>query len=221
VLVAPAFLSRAETPGPGKEQIHVSNSELANRLSYFLWSSMPDAELREVAAGGKLSDPATLAAQTQRMLQDSKARRLATEFACQWLHIRDFDTLDEKSERHFPTFGALRGAMYEESIRFFTDMFQHDGSVLGILDSDHTYAHVLAELRAYRRLVPVGGFLCAFDTIMKDLWDLPLGERSWREDNPHRAVLDFVAEDPSFEIDHRRNRLSVGFAPDGFLRRVR
>jgi cephalosporin hydroxylase len=80
---------------------------------------------------------------------------------------------------------------------------------------------VLAELRAYRRFVPVGGALCAFDTIMKDLWDLPLGERSWREDNPHRAVLDFVAEDPAFEIDRRRNRLSVGFAPDGFLRRVR
>ncbi len=57
-------------------------------------------------------------------------RRLATEFACAWLHIYDFDELGEKSERHFPTFTALRGAMYEESIRFFTDLFQNDGSVL-------------------------------------------------------------------------------------------
>ena len=64
------------------------------------------------------------------MLRDDKVRGLATEFACQWLHVYDFDTLDEKSERHFPTFVGLRGAMYEESIRFFTDLFQHDGSVL-------------------------------------------------------------------------------------------
>ena len=54
----------------------------------------------------------------------ARTRRLATEFACQWLHIHDFDQLDEKSERHFPTFAGLRGAMYEESIRFFTDLFQ-------------------------------------------------------------------------------------------------
>ena len=73
------------------------------------------------------------------MLADPRVRRLATEFACQWLHIRDFDTLDEKSERHFPTFAALRGPMYEESIRFFTDLFQRDGSVLGLLDADHTF----------------------------------------------------------------------------------
>ena len=73
------------------------------------------------------------------MLSDPKTRRLATEFACQWLHIHDFDHLDEKSERHFPTFGGLRGAMYEESILFFTDLFQNDRSVLDILDADHTF----------------------------------------------------------------------------------
>ena len=73
------------------------------------------------------------------MLRDDKTRRLATEFACQWLHIPDFDQLDEKSERHFPTFLGLRGAMYEESVRFFTDLFQNDGSVLDILDADHTF----------------------------------------------------------------------------------
>ena len=69
----------------------------------------------------------------------SRTRRLASEFACQWLHIRDFDHLDEKSEQHFPTFVSLRGAMLEESVQFFTDFFQHDGSVLGILDADHTF----------------------------------------------------------------------------------
>ena len=73
------------------------------------------------------------------MLRDPRIRRLATEFACQWLHIHDFDQLDEKSDQHFPTFVGLRGAMYEESIQFFTDLFQNDGSVLGILDADHTF----------------------------------------------------------------------------------
>ncbi len=83
----------------------------------------------------------TLAPQMHRMLKDPRVRRLATEFACQWLHIRDFDQLNEKSERHFPTFAGLRGDMYEESIRFFTDLFQRDGSVLDILDADYTFVN--------------------------------------------------------------------------------
>ena len=139
VLVSPAFLYRAETPGVGVAQAPVSDWELATRLSYFLWSSEPDAELRAVAASGKLREPDVLAAQTHRMMGDARVRRLATEFACQWIHIYDFDSLDEKSERHFPTFGGLRDAMYEESIQFFTDFFQHDRSVLGVLDSDFTF----------------------------------------------------------------------------------
>jgi hypothetical protein len=100
---------------------------------------MPDEELRRAAADGKLRDPAVLVAQARRMLADGHVRRLATEFGCQWLHIRDFDTLDEKSERHFPTFAALRGAMYEESILFFTDFFRRDLPALAFLDADYTF----------------------------------------------------------------------------------
>ncbi len=139
VLVAPAFLYHAEKPGPGDRPGPVNDWELATRLSYFLWSSLPDAELRAVAAGGTLRKPDVLAAQTRRMSRDPRVRRLATEFACAWLHIYDFDELGEKSERHFPTFAGLRGAMYEETIRFFTDLFQRDGSVLDILDADYTF----------------------------------------------------------------------------------
>jgi len=139
VFVAPAFLYRAEKPGPGDKPRPVNDWELATRLSYFLWSSAPDAELRATAASGKLRQHDVLAAQTRRMLKDQRTRRLATEFACAWLHIYDFDELSEKSERHFPTFTGLRGAMYEETIRFFTDLFQNDGSVLNILDADYTF----------------------------------------------------------------------------------
>ncbi len=141
VLISPAFLYRLETPGPGTSPSHVPDGELASRLSYFLWSSIPDAELREAASAGRLHVTEPLVAQTRRMMSDGRVRRLATEFACQWLNIRDFDELDEKSERHFPTFGALRGAMYEESIRFFTDLFQRDGSLLDIFDADYTFVN--------------------------------------------------------------------------------
>jgi hypothetical protein len=73
------------------------------------------------------------------MLAHANVRRLATEFAAQWLHIYEFDQHDEKSERHFPEFAGLRGAMYEESLRFFTDLFQRGGSLLEILDANHTF----------------------------------------------------------------------------------
>jgi hypothetical protein len=139
VLVSPAFLYRLERAAPGARPGPVSDWELASRLSYFLWSSMPDSGLREEAVAGRLRDPDVLAGQARRMLRDDRVRRLAVEFACQWLHVHGFDTLDEKSERHFPGFAALRGDMYEEAIRFFTDLFQRDASVLSLLDADHTF----------------------------------------------------------------------------------
>jgi hypothetical protein len=138
-LVAPAFLYRIEQPVAGDQPGPVSDWEMASRLSYFLWSSSPDAELRAAAAAGRLRQPDVLAAHARRMLRDPRVRRFAIEFACAWLHIYDFDELDEKSDRHFPTFTRLRGAMFEETIRFFTDLFQTDESVLNILDADYTF----------------------------------------------------------------------------------
>lgn len=144
VLISPAFLYKAEEI---PAQTHpVNDWELATRLSYFLWSSSPDAELSKLAAAGKLRDPAVLAAQAKRMLKDPKIARLSQEFGCQWLHVRDLGTLDEKSERHFPTFLKVREAMQEEVARFFTDLFHRDQSVLSLLDADHTFVNeILAE----------------------------------------------------------------------------
>lgn len=139
ILISPAFLYRAEKASEGNEPRPVSDFELASRLSYFLGATAPDEELQRLAAAGKLSDPQTLVAQSRRLLQKESARNLATEFACQWLDVRDFHEHDEKSDRHFPTFAALRSDMYEESVRFFTDMFQRDGSVLDVLTADHTF----------------------------------------------------------------------------------
>jgi hypothetical protein len=139
ILIGSPFLYRVETPCSGSGQGPVSDHELASRLSYFLWSSLPDQELRRVATAGKLHQTEVLLAQTRRMLRDGKIRRLATEFACQWLQIYDFDQHDEKSPRTFPTFGKLRGPMYEESIQFFTDFFQSNRRVPEILEADDTF----------------------------------------------------------------------------------
>jgi hypothetical protein len=139
IFVSPEFLYRLEKAAPGTEPGPVSDWELANRLSYFLWSSIGDPQLQAAAAAGRLRDADMLASAARRMLGDPRVRRLAEEFACQWLHIYDFRTLDEKNEKHFPTFLPLRDDMQEEAVRFFTDLFQRDASVLGIFNADHAF----------------------------------------------------------------------------------
>jgi hypothetical protein len=156
LFVSPAFLYRAEripAVPPGQSSAAgaalaqpVSDFELATRLSYFLWSSLPDGELLDSATGGRLRQDEELGVQTRRMLQDPRAGRLAAEFATQWLHIYQFDSHDEKSPAAFPTFAGLRGAMHEEFLRFFTDLVQRDGSILELLEADHTFVNdALAE----------------------------------------------------------------------------
>ncbi len=139
VLVAPNFLYRGEHAKPGLAATPVDNWELATRLSYFLWSTSPDEELRQLATAGRLQDADVLVAQMQRMVRDKRIRRMATEFGCQWLHVRDVETLDEKSERHFPSFVDVRGDMQEEVVRFFIDLLQEDRSVLSLIDADYSF----------------------------------------------------------------------------------
>jgi hypothetical protein len=80
------------------------------------------------------------------MLKDPRTRRLATEFGCQWLHVRDVASLDEKSERHFPTFANIRADLQEEAVLFFMDFFAQNRSVLSLLDADHSFINgALAE----------------------------------------------------------------------------
>jgi Protein of unknown function (DUF1592)/Protein of unknown function (DUF1588)/Protein of unknown function (DUF1587)/Protein of unknown function (DUF1585)/Protein of unknown function (DUF1595)/Planctomycete cytochrome C len=153
-LVAPAFLYRGEHPGEGSKATPINAWELATRLSYFLWSGPPDAALLAAAKDGSLLKPEVLVSQSQRMIKDARVRRLATEFGCQWLHIRDVGTLDEKSERHFPTFASIRGALQEEPVLFFMDFFSQNRSVLSLLDADFSFLN--GELAAHYGLEPGG-----------------------------------------------------------------
>jgi hypothetical protein len=141
ILVAPEFLYRLETPGPGGDAQRVSALELANRISYFLWSSSPDDALMQSALDGTLRDPAVLRHHALRMLADPRAQRMAVEFGCMWLHIRDLDQLNEKSETHFPEFAELRQDLYQEAIHFLSDAFQNDGTVMGLLTADHAFVN--------------------------------------------------------------------------------
>ena len=143
VLVSPNFLYRLENPraktGP------VTDAELATRLSYFLWASGPDAELRKDADANRLHE--TLAEQAERMRKSPRIRGLATEFGLQWLGVRDIAEHKEKSETLFPMFDAkLRHAIFEESTLVFEDLFRNDRPVLSLLDDDHVFVNdVLAK----------------------------------------------------------------------------
>ncbi len=120
---------------------------LASRLSYFLWSSMPDAELLAHAAAGDLHRPEVLAAQTHRMLHDSRIRALAVEFGGNWLDYRRFEQYNSVDRNRFPDFtDDLRTAMFEEPIHFLVDEFQNNRSVLDLLYAKHTFVNeVLAK----------------------------------------------------------------------------
>ena len=107
----------------------LSDYALASRLSYFLWSSMPDDELLAHAAAGDLHQPEVLAAQARRMLKDDRARGLAAEFGGNWLDFRRFEEHNAVDRERFPSFtNELRQAMFEEPIRFFVDVIRNNRS---------------------------------------------------------------------------------------------
>ena len=120
----------------------LSDYALASRLSYFLWSSMPDAELLSHAAAGDLHRPEVLTAQTRRMLRAPRARALALEFGGNWLDFRRFEEHNAVDRERFPAFNdALREAMFEEPLHFLMDEFQQNRSVLDMIYGKHTFVN--------------------------------------------------------------------------------
>ena len=140
VLVSPDFLFRIERDPRGAPPIHrVSDIELASRLSYFLWSSMPDEELFGLAEAGKLSDPKILQAQVKRLLADSRSAALVDNFAGQWLELRNLDSVKPDPDK-FPEWGPeLREAMRTETRMFFDHILREDRPVSDFLDARYTF----------------------------------------------------------------------------------
>jgi hypothetical protein len=139
VLVSPAFLYRVETVARGPEK-PLTGWEMASRMSFFLWSSIPDDELRRAAGAGDLSNPTLLAAQVKRMTADPKARRLATEFFGQWLGFYHFDEYRGVDTGRFPDFtDEIRSSMYNEAISTFEYIVREQRPVKEILFADYVF----------------------------------------------------------------------------------
>ncbi|MBX7166204.1 MAG: DUF1592 domain-containing protein [Pirellulales bacterium] len=157
VLVSPYFLYRIELP-PGEDKPKSKRGKdeppaedappgplnpwaLASRLSYFLWSSMPDEELFKLAEEGTLAEPAVLEAQVRRMLADPKSQALVENFAGQWLQLRNLRIIEPDRGR-FPEFDEeLRAAMRSETEQYFAHIMREDRSILEFLDADYTFVN--------------------------------------------------------------------------------
>ena len=142
ILANPKFVLRAErdpSDMPAGATYRIDDYELASRLSFLLWSSIPDDELTSLAGQGKLHEPAVLQAQVRRMLADRRARSLVTNFAAQWLQLRNLrSSLPDKEE--FPDFDdTLRQSFERETELFFDSVMREDRSVVDLLTADYTF----------------------------------------------------------------------------------
>jgi len=141
LLISPHFLFRLERDPPAAAQAPVALSphELAARLSYFLWSSMPDDELLRLADEKKLEQPAVLEAQVRRMLRDPKAFALVEDFGGQWLQFRALEshTVERKAFQHFTEYTKL--SMQRETEKFIEHIIREDRSVLDFVDADYSF----------------------------------------------------------------------------------
>ncbi len=144
ILASPKFVFRVErdpsnlTPGTAYK---VNDFELASRLSFFLWSSIPDDELLAEASAGRLKNPAVLERQTRRMLADSKAQALVSNFAGQWLHLRNLRNAQPHADA-FPDFDDnLRHAFQRETELLFESIMREDRSVIDLLRADYTFVN--------------------------------------------------------------------------------
>jgi mono/diheme cytochrome c family protein len=144
ILTSPEFLFRVEAAAPGEKSgkfRRVGDLELASRLSFFIWSSIPDDELLQVAAHGKLSDPVVLETQVRRMLAHARSQALATNFAAQWLYLRNLRGMS-RDFATFPNFDDnLRQGFERETELFFESIVREDRSVLDLLRANYTFVN--------------------------------------------------------------------------------
>ena len=137
-LASTNFIYLSELKPNESKPSKLSTHELAARLSYFIWSSMPDVELRALADEDKLDDPKVLAAQVQRMMNDRKVNRFAEEFSKQWLDLGGVDRVAVNPRYHKNFDNRLKPYMQAESLEFFKEIFKKDEPMTQIIDADFT-----------------------------------------------------------------------------------
>jgi hypothetical protein len=139
----PGLTASAGKIGPAVKIQPLTDHELASRLSYFLWASMPDAELLARAAAGDLDQPEVLIAQARRLMRDDRVLRgLATEFGANWLDVRRFEEHNAVDRERFPSFtNELRAAMFAEPVRYLADLVRRDGPVSELIYGRHTFVN--------------------------------------------------------------------------------
>jgi mono/diheme cytochrome c family protein len=143
ILVYPEFLFRVEKQPalPAGTTYHISDLELASRISFFLWSSIPDDELVEVAASGKLHNPGTLEHEVRRMLADPRSKAVVSNFAGQWLYLRNMQRVTPDLEAFASFDENLRAAFERETNLFLEENLRTDRSVLNLLDANYTFVN--------------------------------------------------------------------------------
>ena len=140
VLISPNFLFLVEPEQEADGIYPLADYPLASRLSYFLWSSMPDEELFKLAEAHRLGDPEVLRQQVRRMLQDPRSRALGENFGCQWLGITDLGTTVRPDSQKFPMFDDdLAASMHDEAVQFVNSVLRDDRSLVDLLDADYTF----------------------------------------------------------------------------------
>lgn len=182
ILMSPEFCYLYREAPEGTGSAPLTSEELATRLSYFLWSTVPDEELLRAGAAGELETPERLMQQSRRMLDDPRISVFAREFFGQWLRYRDYPVRDPINSEAFAGYDEpLRQAIFEEPTRLITDLIRRDGAVTELLTSDRTFlnarlaAHYGGSLQegyqqAVRERIAELGPVAAGETSNGDLW---------------------------------------------------
>ena len=156
VLVSPQFLfiTPAAEAEAGREIVPLDDYQLASRLSYLLWATMPDAELSALADSGKLHEPAVLKAQVRRLLEDPRSRALFDGFGAQWLGLGSLESKTFDTAKFPQMTGEMRAAMYDEARLFFESIVRENRSVVSFVDGDYTFLNgTLAPLYGLEKTV--------------------------------------------------------------------
>jgi len=180
-------------------------------MQELLWKVRPDVVIETgVAHGGSLM----LSSSILELL--GKGRVIGVD-----IEIRKYNEIAIKSHPLSKRISLIQGSSIDEkTIKAVRQQIKDDDKALVVLDSDHSYEHVLREMELYSCFVSKGGYMVVMDGVQEMLSDNPTGKKEWKHDNPLRAIKEFLRERSDWEIDNTYTRLKSTCCPDGFLRKI-